>query len=339
MRPVSSTQSYPLVARILQRVCSMLNDPKHLIVLLHIQSSNTAKTEKTISDEISMPLGVVSNVTKTLQEQRLIESKTFIEKSTDEKRKKNISYFYINYTNAIETIVFRYAKITTELNENRVSDDTSYICSKCQTRFSEEVAVEYMDFDTHKLVCPNCDIPLDNYVEAASSGAAAKMRNVMEQFKELKTLLEMLKEEYHSTNDYPNYILPYSAEDKTQMQNMNRRHQNAIRQNNYKSGIVSGFVTRILDGPMPWEDEEWENQTHFKREKSAVAKKDDTFDPFENVVFMQSEFMKPDTSFMEKESTVVRDSVHNSPTNITVIKLNKKQRKHTPIRPLSASQA
>ncbi|ELP85298.1 hypothetical protein EIN_085100 [Entamoeba invadens IP1] len=342
MSVVSTALQFSLVAKILQKVCSMLNEPYTLIVLLSLQSSNQFKTEKSISEELSMPLSKVSTSLQVLKEERLIESVTMTDRVGE--KKKIISAYYINYQSAIENIVFKYSKIMNELNESRKVEEAMYICKntwketnkdrKCNKKYTQEEAIEYMDYATGRLVCVECALPLDNDVEDCSSQANAKLKNVTEQFKEVRELLDRLKDEYHSVEDYPHYTLPHQA-DQQNAQGHGKKKQLIARHQNYQSGIISGFTTRILDGPMPWEDDE--EEVVFDTVRSSVKLgDDDRVDIFGNVVFLQNEFMKPDESFNRTETSIVPGSLHNSPSIPMSFKMTKKSKKQNCSRSVSA---
>ncbi|ELP94660.1 hypothetical protein EIN_498900 [Entamoeba invadens IP1] len=321
-----------LVERILQRVCAMLNDPTHTIVLMCLQTSSSYKTEKMISEELQMPLTKVSTALQALKEERLIESDSMTERLGE--RRKTVYAYYINYKVAIENIVFKYAKIMTELNESRKFGETLYFCPKCQQRYTESEAIEYTDLSTGRLLCIECDMPLQNDTEDVSLQANSKLRVVSEQFKELREMLEMLQFEYHSTQDYPIYTRPVNETAQTVS---HKRTSHSVRERNYVGGINGGFVTRIRDGPMPWEDDDFEQPVvQLSRTPMEVVNYDDLF---ENTVFMQNEFLHPDESFNIKETSFVPSSLSSSPAVACIpkcIHFGKRGTKRTISRSISA---
>ncbi|KAL7716833.1 Transcription initiation factor IIE subunit alpha N-terminal domain-containing protein [Entamoeba marina] len=307
-----SIQQQNLLDKILRRVVAMFLEPQHLIVLLEIQRSNEYKTEKDISENVRMPIGLVSQYLKALQDYKIIKHVMFYPETAE--RKKQSKAFYIEYDSAIDDIIYRYCKILKDLTESRSSEQVNYICTHCNIPYKYEECIDYMDVDGH-FYCPECDGKL--FLESHNSGANEgnrKLNSVNSNFKELKHMLEQLSSEYNSKQDYPHYTLPTNTV--TNSSTDKRSGHSRTKDNDINN--------------LPWELD-WADDIE-KQDTIVSGFGEDVMDidsVFNSVIKEQHEFIHPSKAFHKTEKSKVVSSNKNSPVapqTIVRVTCNKKNK-------------
>jgi len=332
MSTSTRTPQFALVDTILQRVVGMILDSSCLLVLMNLQSARQFQTDKTVSESIGMPLSKVTSCLRTLKEQKLINGKPYFEMVGD--RRKNTEAYFIDYRSVIEGIVFKYRKIVTDYNESRKVEQIMYKCSFDNLSYPYEEVVNYLDNDTHKLLCPECGRPLE-LVNTHDSEGNKKLGEVTFQMKMLKDDLEKLKDEYRSIHDYPIYAVP----------NLNpiiespnsRKSQTGVRHRTYNGGVCRDARTKMSLGPMPWEGDDEMVEVNSMVEQTSVMESEENVDIFRGIDYLQNIFLRPNKTFNQKEFSIVLGSNHTSPVLPTVVRAKKMSQRRPVIRSVSAT--
>ncbi|KAL7717951.1 Transcription initiation factor IIE subunit alpha [Entamoeba marina] len=194
-----------------------------------------------------MPIGLVSQYLKALQDYKIIKHVMF--NPENDEIKQQIKAFYIEYESAIEDIIYRYHKIFKELTESRSSEQVTFICDNCDISYKYEECIDYMDSDTH-FYCPRCDGKLS--LESHNSDVNKRnqiLNSVNSVFEELKHMLEQLSHEYNSKKDYPHYTLPTNTVTNSPT---NKRSEHSFTKDNDINNRCK-IPRHILAQPVPWE--------------------------------------------------------------------------------------
>ncbi|EDR29433.1 hypothetical protein EDI_241960 [Entamoeba dispar SAW760] len=292
------SKQYQLCETIVQYVVGLLFSSTHLLVLITIQNSQKPLTSKEIAHHLCLPRRLLRPFISDLVRDSFINQKV-----------DGVAYYFIDYSKTLRNIVGSYVILTT-LPEN----DSSSSFLKCSNIFcgwscTYERGID--NFYNGVFFCEECEQPM--HVVDNDREERRKILKTRNQLRPLKKLLMELKKTYFSIEDYPIFLI---------------EKQQTIQEYNKRS-FKEKHSKIVVNGPMPWEQEDNIQETNKESHVVIEKNKEEELNIYANIQWERPIFLKETKLFFEKtfikDSPLTREKVPRTPRLIcnTIKKVRK----------------